>query len=53
LRAVRFKLWDEGRERLVTFAEARQSSAGGAGSGAHPPLEQVRPHGRQASEVPN
>ena len=26
LRAVRLKLWDEGRERLVTFAEARQGS---------------------------
>src|SRR5215218_9446948 len=29
LRAVRFKLWDQGRERLVTFAEARQSNDGG------------------------
>jgi omega-6 fatty acid desaturase (delta-12 desaturase) len=34
LRAVRFKLWDEGRERLVTFAEARQRRDGGAGSRA-------------------
>jgi acyl-lipid omega-6 desaturase (Delta-12 desaturase) len=34
LRAVRLKLWDEGRERLVTFAEARQGSAADAGSRA-------------------
>jgi acyl-lipid omega-6 desaturase (Delta-12 desaturase) len=27
LRAVRFKLWDEDRRRLVTFAEARKRSA--------------------------
>jgi acyl-lipid omega-6 desaturase (Delta-12 desaturase) len=27
LRAVRFKLWDEDRRRLVTFAEARKPSA--------------------------
>ncbi len=46
LRAVRFKLWDEGSERLVTFAEARQRSAGGAGSG----LEQIRLHGRQRAK---
>jgi hypothetical protein len=26
LRAVRFKLWDEERGRLVTFAEARRRS---------------------------
>ena len=32
LRAVRLKLWDEGRERLVTFAEARQGSAYSADS---------------------
>jgi acyl-lipid omega-6 desaturase (Delta-12 desaturase) len=32
LRAVRFKLWDEGRERLVTFAEARQESTDGVES---------------------
>jgi acyl-lipid omega-6 desaturase (Delta-12 desaturase) len=32
LRAVRFKLWDEGRERLVTFAEARPGSTGGVES---------------------
>jgi omega-6 fatty acid desaturase (delta-12 desaturase) len=32
LRAVRLKLWDEERERLVTFAEARQGSADGADS---------------------
>jgi acyl-lipid omega-6 desaturase (Delta-12 desaturase) len=32
LRAVRFKLWDERRERLVTFAEARQESTDGVES---------------------
>jgi fatty acid desaturase len=53
LRAVRFKLWDQGRERLVTFAEARQRNDGGAGSRAHPAREEIRPHGRQASEVPS
>jgi acyl-lipid omega-6 desaturase (Delta-12 desaturase) len=31
LRAVRFKLWDEERGRLVTFAEARERSAAAAG----------------------
>jgi acyl-lipid omega-6 desaturase (Delta-12 desaturase) len=31
LRAVRFKLWDEERGRLVTFAEARMLSAPAAG----------------------
>ena len=30
LRAVRFKLWDEDRRRLVTFAEARKPSAAAA-----------------------
>jgi omega-6 fatty acid desaturase (delta-12 desaturase) len=30
LRAVRFKLWDEDRRRLVTFAEARKRSAAAA-----------------------
>jgi hypothetical protein len=30
LRAVRFKLWDEERRRLVTFGEARPGRAAGA-----------------------
>jgi omega-6 fatty acid desaturase (delta-12 desaturase) len=53
LRAVRLKLWDQGRERLVTFAEARQRNDGGAGSRAASGPEQTRPRARQAGEVPS
>jgi hypothetical protein len=52
LRAVRFKLWDQGRERLVTFAEARHRNDVGAGSGGHQAREQIRPHGRGRAEFP-
>jgi omega-6 fatty acid desaturase (delta-12 desaturase) len=36
LRAVRLKLWDEDRGRLVTFAEARAGRSGSAGATAAP-----------------
>ena len=38
LRAVRLKLWDEDRGRLVTWAEARQSGAASAAGGPPHPL---------------
>jgi acyl-lipid omega-6 desaturase (Delta-12 desaturase) len=50
LRAVRFKLWDQGSERLVTFAEARHRNDVGAGSGGRQAREQIRPHGRGRAE---
>ena len=52
LRAVRLKLWDPGRERLVTFAEARQRSDGGAGSGAATRPGADSPTWARESEVP-
>jgi omega-6 fatty acid desaturase (delta-12 desaturase) len=36
LRSVRFKLWDEDRRRLVTFAEARQARAGAVAASPAP-----------------
>jgi acyl-lipid omega-6 desaturase (Delta-12 desaturase) len=36
LRAVRLKLWDEDRGRLVTFAEARQTGTGGQPGAGQP-----------------
>jgi hypothetical protein len=36
LRAVRFKLWDEPHERLVTFGEARQRVPAVPAPGRHP-----------------
>jgi omega-6 fatty acid desaturase (delta-12 desaturase) len=53
LRAVRFKLWDEGRERLVTFAEARQGSTGGADSRPAPGRETDSSTWARKSEVPS
>ncbi len=38
LRAVRFKLWDEDRGRLVTFAEARDRGGAGVPGCAPPPV---------------
>jgi len=38
LRAVRLKLWDEDRGRLVTFAEARDRGGAGVAGGAPRPV---------------
>jgi acyl-lipid omega-6 desaturase (Delta-12 desaturase) len=38
LRSVRLKLWDEDRERLVTFAQARAPSAGAAAQSSVTPV---------------